>query len=268
MTTNNWSFVRYVGDGVEDTFALTVDGADIGYLRTEDMRGYVNDVLVDTSIDTASPHLIKFAAPPADGSEVLIRREMPIDKPYADFTRGNVFSQRAVNSSFLQQLYLLQEILDGFLPDGYYSKSNLNMGGHRVVDLGDAVDQTDAISKKFTDALDARLDLLETTFGPSTAFMSIPFTATEGQTDFVLPVNTTGAFCIKDGAFLNRSIGDYSVVNGTTIRMSVPQEGGASIHVIAGLGNMNVWENGMTSPDGSVWYPSISNAGVLTWAKL
>lgn len=271
-TTNNWSFVRYVGDGVTDTFALTVSGADIGYLRTEDMRGYVDDVLVDTTIEVATPHLIRFLTVPPVGSDVLIRREMPIDEPYADFSRGNIFSQRAVNSSFLQMLYLIQEMLDGFYPDGFYFKQDLNMGGNLIKNLGDAVDTTDAVSKKFTDALQAyadalaaRIATLETTFGPDTSFLSVSFTATEGQTDFVLPVTTTGAFCIKNGAFLNRVAGDYSIVSGSTVRMSEPQEAGAVLHILAGIGEMSLWVNGIKSPNGTTWYPVMSDTGVLTW---
>lgn len=135
MTTSNLSFVRYTGDGVQTQFSLVSSGKNMGYFRTSDIHSYVDGVEVPNTIQIQSPHIVTITPAPVVGSDILIRREMPNDKPYSDFARGNNFGHRQVNNTFLQQLYLLQELLDGFTPEGYYLKQDLNAGGNSIVNV-------------------------------------------------------------------------------------------------------------------------------------
>ncbi|WLJ89321.1 K1E endosialidase adaptor protein [Vibrio phage vB_ValA_R15Z] len=178
MANSNLSFVRHVGDGSRTQFPLTVAGENMGYFRTEDIHTYVDGVEVANVIQPESPHLVIITPAPTDGSDVLIRREMPVDAPYADFARGNNFGHRQVNNSFLQQLYLTQELIDGFVPEGFYMKQDIDFGGNVPKNLGDAVDPDDAIKKSVTDSLDNRLSNLESSTPVSSVNYLVPFTRT------------------------------------------------------------------------------------------
>lgn len=152
---SNLSFIQQVGDGTTKQFTLAASGENIGYFRTEDIHVYVDDVEVTFTINTASPHLVTLTAAPASGSAILIRREMPVDAPYANFERGNYFGPKQVNNSFLQQLYTTQEILDGFVPEGHYFKQDIDAGNHKVVNVSDAESPLDAVNlRKMNSAFD------------------------------------------------------------------------------------------------------------------
>lgn len=153
MTTSNLSFVRYKGDGSTTTFSLVAAGENMGYFRTDDIHTYVNNTEVPNVIQPQSPHIVHITPAPVAGSDILIRREMPIKKPYSDFSRGNNFGHRQVNNTFLQQLYLTHELLDGFLPDGFYMKQGLNMGGYPITNLADPQSDTDATNVQSVKAL-------------------------------------------------------------------------------------------------------------------
>mgnify|MGYP003385596961 CR=1 FL=1 len=178
---SNLSYVAYTGDGVTNQFLLAVDGGEIGYLRTDDIHVYVNDVEVTFNIETASPHLVILDAAPASGSEVVLRREMPQGTTYSDFSRGNKFGPKNMNNSFQQGLYLTQEILDGYLPEGSTQKQDLNFGGkHAPTNLRAPVEPSDATNKEYVDARDteqrARLTSLETAHIVSSANDMISYT--------------------------------------------------------------------------------------------
>lgn len=157
----NLSFVRYKGNGTKTQFPIASDGVDIGYIRTSDIKVYVDKTLVSSTILAPSPHIVILDVAPAKDSDVLVRREMPLDAPYANFERGNNFGQRQVNNSFLQQLYLTHEFYDGFIPEGFYFKEDVSLGGNRLRNLGDPVDDTDAVNKSVTDAIIERVVVIE-----------------------------------------------------------------------------------------------------------
>lgn len=158
---SNLTFVTHLGDGNAKSFPITAAGEALGYFRAEDIHGYVNGEEVPTSIEPSSPHLLLFDTAPPLGSEVLIRRIVPTNQPYADFERGNNFGPRQINNSFLQQLYLTQELLDGFLPVGHYIKQDLDIGNHHIKNLGNGVDDTDAVNKGQLDSVEVRVGALE-----------------------------------------------------------------------------------------------------------
>ncbi len=151
---SNLSFVRHVGNGINTQFLLSNAGANIGYFRTTDIHAYVNDKEVTFKINPASPHIAVLDVAPATGTDVLLRREMPVTKPYANFERGNNFGHRQVNNTFVQQLYLTQEMLDGFAPKGFYMKQNTNMGGHKFTNLVDGVNPQDSATMNTVEELD------------------------------------------------------------------------------------------------------------------
>lgn len=132
------SYVRYVGDGTTEKFALAINGENMGYFRIADIHGYVNGKEVPILIRPSTPHIVYITPAPAEGAEIIIRREMPLKLPYADFERGNNFGKRQVNNSFLQQLYLTQEIIDGFHSHQLVIDKDIDMNGYKIINLGDA----------------------------------------------------------------------------------------------------------------------------------
>ena len=168
MEDTNNSYAEYIGDGTTKVFLLSVEGKDIGYLNSTSIHGYVNGGEVPVEVDVNSPHLVTFTTTPLAGDYVLVRREVPYDKPYATFEGGNNFTPRNVNNSFLQQLYLTHELMDGFLPDNHEFKQDVSAGEHRLTNIADPVDTGDAVNfGVFTESatvVDNRLDAIESSY--------------------------------------------------------------------------------------------------------
>lgn len=111
------SYSTSVGDGSNKSFTFTFAGQDAGYFDPASITVLVDGLEVPFTL--LSSNTLETEEAPADGSVVRIQRSMPTDLPYSDFRRGNNFGPDILNRSFLQQLYLLQELLDGIYPEGY-----------------------------------------------------------------------------------------------------------------------------------------------------
>lgn len=153
-----FSYSEATGDGHTKVFPFSFSGNGKGYIREEDIHVYVDSVEVfGFSLSGVSQIQLLQAPPRSDSPNVMIRRIVPKDVPYADFTRGNNFGQDQLNNSALQQLYALHEFLDGFLPSGHYIKSDLNMKGHRLINLGLPLDGEDATPYSLVEPLAAQI---------------------------------------------------------------------------------------------------------------
>lgn len=140
-----FSYVEHVGDGVQTAFSFRFTGDGYGYFRESDIHVFVGGVEVGNWTLTA-PNQLSFAAAPAVGARIVIRRIMPKDLPFSIWKRGNDFSPLTTNNNFLQQLYALQELYDGFMTEGFRFNQDLSMGGYRIKDVGDGVDPKDAVN--------------------------------------------------------------------------------------------------------------------------
>lgn len=152
----NYSFDTFTGDGTSRTFTFGLQGQDTGYIEPSNIRVYVDGVSVTFSILLNTPNQVTLTNVPVAGAVGLIRREMPKVVPYTDFSRGNAFNQDNLNDSFLQQLYIIHEFLDGFFPDGFYYKQAINMSGHQINNLGDPTDDMDAVNLRYLEDLNSR----------------------------------------------------------------------------------------------------------------
>lgn len=232
-----FSYTRDVGDGVKTIFTLSFAGQDNGYIATDNVHVYVNEVEVPFTINPSDPNKVYLATAPAAGAEVLIRRQMPQSLPYSDFKNGQPFSQDTLNRSFLQQLYLTQELLDGFLPDGFYYKQDVNMNGFRITNLGDAIDDYDAINKKVTDSHLIRIEGLESALVDKDLLM-VPwkFKAIGGETLIVPPYTFTQAYLHING--ITQTMGaDYAyTVSDSKVYLAEPLQPGDEVFVLVGTG--------------------------------
>lgn len=112
-----FSYSEYTGDGNTRSFTFSFEGQDEGYINTNDIVA-----LVDGSSEPftlLSSNTLEFNVAPPEGARIFIRRIMPKDTTYADFRRGNNFGQELINDSFLQSLYVIHEVLDGWFPDNF-----------------------------------------------------------------------------------------------------------------------------------------------------
>lgn len=139
-----FSYVESTGDGVQRVYSFRFTGDGYGYFRESDVHAYVAGV--KTSFKFVTSNSIEFENPPALGAKVLIRRIMPKNKPYTDWSRGNDFSALNVNNSFLQQLYTQQELFDGFMTEGFRFNENLSIGMHKITDLAPGENPNDAVN--------------------------------------------------------------------------------------------------------------------------
>jgi hypothetical protein len=137
------TYVERVGDGSTTVFSFSFVGVDNGYFREEDIEVKVDGVLTAFTLQTETT--LEITPAPALNATIVIRRIMPYEVPYSTFTRGNNFGQDNMNYSFQQGLYLVHEILDGYLPEGFSFKQNLDMGGYRIYNLGAPTFPTDAV---------------------------------------------------------------------------------------------------------------------------
>ncbi|QDF45951.1 K1E endosialidase adaptor protein [Vibrio phage vB_VpaP_MGD2] len=231
MAYSNLSFVRHVGDGVKTLFPLTVAGENMGYFRVEDIHTYVDDKEVPNVIQSQSPHIVSITPAPPAGSDVLIRREMPIEKPYADFSRGNNFGHRQVNNSFLQQLYLTQELIDGFTPKGFYMKQNVDMGGHKHVNLGRGVDDKDSVNMAQYKEHDTRLVSLESSL-PSAPSYVVNYRYIAKGGELQLETNRELSYAVLAINGVVQSIGSSFNILGSKIVLAEPLEDGDEVFAI------------------------------------
>lgn len=118
-----YSFQKEVGNGVNRSFTMNFVGVDEGYIAEDDIQVTVNGAPAPFSF--LSSNTIQLDTAPPLSSEVLIRRVMDKTKPYTDFRRGNNFGQEALNNSFLQALYTLHELLDGYFGEGTTIKQDI-----------------------------------------------------------------------------------------------------------------------------------------------
>lgn len=138
-----YTYTVHTGDGIKTVFDFQFAGDGYGYFRPSDVHVYVAQQEVGfTFVGTNQVQLT--AAPPL-GAVVMIRRIMPKDEPYAKWERGNNFNARNTNNSFLQQLYMVQELYDGFMTTGFRFNEDVSFGGFRVKDIANAIEDGDAV---------------------------------------------------------------------------------------------------------------------------
>lgn len=141
---SNFSYVDHIGDGSTTAFTFSFVGQGKGYIRDSDVYAYVNGL--ESLFVLSGENQITFAAAPDAGSKIRIRRIMPKSEPFANFSRGNAFTQDLLNKSFLQTLYAYHEFLDGFLPEFPFKlKGTLDMSEGKIIGLKEAVVSSDPV---------------------------------------------------------------------------------------------------------------------------
>lgn len=198
------SYSKFTADGVGNVYPLVFPFLDKGHIK-----GQVDGEEVNLSVDTYYKRVTVTPLPKA-GSLVVIRRRTPRDRTYSNFTGGNPFGQVNVNNSFLWQLYISQEIAEGDVSDEFFTSNDLDMGGHRVFNLGIPKTDTDAVRVK---DLDAAIDKLGDMAGssiselpPADKVAGRRWTRCSDMKSFIWYVDNNGAQWVED----NPSMGGYT----------------------------------------------------------
>lgn len=238
----SYTYSTAIGDGTTVAFTFSFAGQDNGYLAVNNIHVYVAGSEVPFTVLSNDPNKVYLNTAPPVGAEVLIRRIMPKDVPYSDFSRGNPFSQDTLNNTNLQQLYIVQEIFDGYLPQGFFFRTDIDMGGHKFFNLGDGVNAGDSVNfgqltvehDKNVEQ-DGRLTAIEDGLVTPTIvnYISQMFVASGGETQ----INTTNGFhagaVYINGLFQYKLAGSYTQ-SGGVVTLAEPLKAGQKVYLILG----------------------------------
>lgn len=261
-----YSYVLLDADGVSDEFSFSFEGYGVGYLNVAHVHAWIDGQPVDIVIDRARPNVAKFPYVPEQGRKVLIRRVQPLDKLYSDFERGNVYNKEQVNGSFLNQLYIAHQFIDGFSDGGendengeMEARGDLNMLGFRIYNLAkNTNDSTEAVRQDKFFNLEDRVSGLENSLGDLT-LTSIPWSAPlakRGQTVFKSPYGVVNPVVWLNGVLQDPIKGDYLIsTKESTITLSEPCDEGDRLFCMFG-DPINSVRSYSTSGYARLWFPA------------
>ena len=253
----SYSYVERTGDGVATTFNFAFTGKGKGYLLANQVNVYTWNGTAWVSASgwsLSGTNQITFLTPPANGTRILIRRIAAKDYPFAQFEPGVMLDMASLNNTFIHLLEITQELLDGFYPDGFYLKQNLNMGGWRITNLGDGVDPKDAVNKGQLDAVqdfaesvdqkhtiwndrqDQQIDGLLKAFDSNISHRTAPWTyeAAGGETMVFPPFYFASALVWRDGAYQDQLSGAFEIDNNVITLADPPLRAGERVSVLVG----------------------------------
>lgn len=245
----SYTYTQHTSDGVQVTWPFRFAGRDKSYIRASDLHVEKKDGgtwVVEERWQLSGTNQITLNEPLPDGIIFRIRRIVGKEHPYSEFERGVVLDMKALNNCFIQNLQALQETLDGFWPDGYYVKNDLDMGGHRIINLGAGIEPSDAVNKSQLDSVDNKHDewnkrqdeMLENvrqSLVSTVAQRTIPwaYTAVGGEVEVSPPFLFTSALVFLNGVFQHQLDDAYSIVNNKIV-LSEPLTKGDKVYLLIG----------------------------------
>ena len=166
---------QYTGNGSTVLFSFTFP-----YLASTDVKVKV-DGTDTTAFTLANATTVQMNAAPANGAVVVVYRNTDNDNKKATFYPGSAIKAEDLNNDFDQILYVAQEVDNNALDALGTSpmQANLNIGGHKLTNVGTPTAGTDAANKTYVDnqtasgidsALAAGTDLSKATSSGVTTF--------------------------------------------------------------------------------------------------
>lgn len=134
----------------------TGDGTTTVYTVSFPLGFAQSDVYVSLDTDDYTDQLdytwinstqIQMSTPVGVGIKFNIRRVVEKNLPINDYEQGAILRENNLDNSFAQPLQILQEYGEGFKPDGYSEKQDLDLGTHRITNLAPSLNPNDAINK-------------------------------------------------------------------------------------------------------------------------
>ena len=157
VTENN-----YVSNGSQTNYSFTFP-----YLKTSDIKVSLDGVETSnftfanaTTIQLNNGATPPVATAPASGVKIRILRETTVDNLTATFYAGSAIKSEDLNDNFTQNLYVTQEVNQRYVPtSGGTFTGNLDLGGNKVINIGNPVNAGDAVNKTTLDSsIDTAID--------------------------------------------------------------------------------------------------------------
>lgn len=146
------TLTTHVSTGAQEVYPITFV---LGYLKRDDVHVYtgeVDDYDTQLSYVWVSDTDIQVLTPPIAGEPIHIRRLVQRNALVNEYNNGAILRETDLDASHTQHLMILEEMADGFLSvDGVASIAptttlGLDMGGYRIVNMGDGVEIEDAVT--------------------------------------------------------------------------------------------------------------------------
>lgn len=147
------TIANYQGNGSTTDFNVPFDYLAKKFVKvTVDSREKLGGDYGDTTKDYffVDKTTIRFNTAPASGTEIIIRRYTSATDRIVSFKDASVLKARDLDASAIQTIHIAEEgrdiINDALIVD---KEGNWDARGHRIVNVGDPIDDNDAVSLKF-----------------------------------------------------------------------------------------------------------------------
>lgn len=147
------TIANYQGNGSTTDFNVPFDYLAKKFVRvTVDSREKLGGDYGDTTKDYffVDKTTIRFNTAPASGTEIIIRRYTSATDRIVSFKDASVLKAKDLDVSTIQTIHIAEEgrdiINDALIAD---KEGNWDAKGHRIVNVGDPIDDNDAITLKF-----------------------------------------------------------------------------------------------------------------------
>lgn len=252
------------------SYSFSFAGSDPGYIAVSNIAVEVRasgdtewSTLDESRWNLTGTNMITLTSPiaaPADGQNNLrIRRIVDKDKPYASFVRGSMLDMLNLDRSLIQLVEMVQEILDGFFPEGFYFQQNINMNGHKFYNLGNGTAAGDSVNfgqlTSVNNALGARITSVDTKHtnwnntqdnqiaslqagiasNGTAAYIPFRYVAVGGETVISPPYVFRTARVDRNGVIQHEVDGAYTI-SGNKITLASPLRAGDVVRCEIGTG--------------------------------
>lgn len=138
------SYQNYTGDNTTTTFSIPFT-----FQNTSEISVTVDGV-AETGLTFPSTSTVQLTSAPATGAIVQVRRTTDLTARAVDFTSGSVLTEEDLDNSSIQVFHAAQEANDRVGDTiGLDTTNRWDAGGNIIKNVGDPVNNTDAVNKQF-----------------------------------------------------------------------------------------------------------------------
>ena len=138
------SYQNYTGDNTTTTFSIPFT-----FQNTSEISVTVDGV-AQTGLTFPSTSTVQLTSAPATGAVVQVRRTTDLTARAVDFASGSVLTEEDLDNSSIQVFHAAQEANDRVGDTiGLDTTNRWDAGGNVIKNVGDPVNNTDAVNKQF-----------------------------------------------------------------------------------------------------------------------